>query len=128
MATNNVINAPLPISLTNGGTGAALTASNGGIFYSNASTAAILNGTATANQVLLSGSNTTPAWSTATYPATTTVSQILYSSSANVIGGITTANSAALVTNSSGVPAFTATMTNGQLVIGSTGATPTPAT
>lgn len=128
MATQNVLNAPIPFSLANGGTNAALTASNGGIFYSTASAAAILGGTATANQILMSGSSTTPAWSTATYPATTTVSQILYSSSANVIGGITTANSAMLVTNSTGVPSMTATMTNGQIVMGSTGATPTPAT
>ena len=56
MATNNAINAPIPFSLTNGGTGAALTASNGGIFYSNASTAGILAGTATAGQLLVSGS------------------------------------------------------------------------
>jgi hypothetical protein len=117
-----------PLSLANGGTNANLTASNGGIFYSTASAGAILSGTATANQVLLSGSSTTPAWSTATYPATTTVSQILYSSSANTIGGITTANSAVLVTNSTGVPAYSGTMTNGQLIIGSTTATPTAAT
>jgi len=56
--------------LTEGGTNASLTASNGGVFYSTASAAAILAGTATANQILLSGASTTPAWSTATYPAT----------------------------------------------------------
>ena len=117
-----------PLALTSGGTNASLTASNGGIFYSTASAAAILSGTATANQVLLSGSSTTPAWSTATYPATTTINQLLYSSSANTVAGITAANSAALVSNSSGVPSFTASMTNGQVVIGSTGGTPTPAT
>lgn len=53
-----------PLTLAQGGTGAALTASNGGIFYSNASTAAILAGTATAGLALLSGANTTPSWST----------------------------------------------------------------
>lgn len=116
------------LSLARGGTNANLTASNGGIFYSTATAGAILAGTATANQVLLSGSSTTPAWSTATYPATTTINQILFSSSANVIGGITTANSATLVTSSTGVPAWTASMTNGQVLVGSTGATPVPAT
>lgn len=128
MTTNNAINSPLPTTLANGGTNANLTASNGGIFYSTASAAAILSGTATANQILLSGSSTTPAWSTVTHPATTTVNQILYSSSTNVIGGITTANSAVLVTNSSGVPAYSGTMTNGQLIIGNTSGTPTAAT
>jgi hypothetical protein len=116
------------LSLTRGGTNASLTASNGGIFYSTATAGAILAGTATANQVLLSGSSTTPAWSTATYPATTTINQILYSSSANTITGLSTANSAVLVTNSTGVPAYSGTMTNGQLIIGSTTATPTAAT
>jgi hypothetical protein len=103
----------LPLSLSNGGTGANLTASNGGIFYSNASTGAILSGTATANQVLLSGSSTTPAWSTATYPATTTVNQILYSSSASVIAGLATANSSVLITSGAGVPSLSTTLPSG---------------
>lgn len=54
----------------------------------------------------------------------TTVNQLLYSSSNNVIAGLATANSAILRTNASGVPAFSASMTDGQLLIGSTGATP----
>jgi hypothetical protein len=99
-----------PISLANGGTGASLAASNGGIFYSNATTGAILSGTATANQVLLSGTSAAPAWSTATYPATTTVSQILYSSSTNVIGGITTGNNGVLITSAGGVPSISSTI------------------
>ena len=95
-----------PISLANGGTSASLTASNGGIFYSNATTGAILSGTATANQVLLSGSSSAPAWSTATYPATTSINQILYSSSANTIGGITTADNGVLITGTTGIPSI----------------------
>ena len=115
----------LPLSLANGGTGAALTASNGGIFYSTATTGAILSGTATANQILMSGSNTTPAWSTATYPATTTVSQLLYSSSANVIGGITTANDGVLITSNSGVPSWLANSgTAGYVLTANSGAPP----
>lgn len=102
----------LPLSLANGGTAANLTASNGGIFYSTASAGAILSGTATANQILLSGSSTTPAWSTATYPATTTINQILYSSSANVIAGLATANSGVLVTSSGGIPSISTTLPN----------------
>ncbi len=98
------------LGLGSGGTNANLTASNGGIFYSTASAAAILPGTATANQVLLSGSSTTPAWSTATYPATTTVSQLLYSSSANVIAGLATANSGVLITSAGGVPSISSTL------------------
>jgi ATP-dependent protease HslVU (ClpYQ) peptidase subunit len=127
MATNNAINSPLPTSLALGGTNAALTASNGGIFYSTASAGAILAGTATANQILLSGSSTTPAWSTATYPATTTINQLLYSSANNVIGGVTTANNGSLVTSNTGVPSIQ-TLTAGQILIGTTGAAPTAAT
>lgn len=56
--------APLPLG--SGGTGANLTASNGGIFYSTATAAAVLAGTATANQILLSGANAAPSWSAST--------------------------------------------------------------
>jgi hypothetical protein len=103
---------PSPLNLQRGGTGSNLAASNGGIFYSTASAGAILSGTATASQVLLSGASTTPSWSTATYPTTTTINQILYSSSANTIAGLATANSGVLVTNGSGVPSIS---TGGQI-------------
>ena len=141
------------LSLSRGGTNASLTASNGGIIYSNATQMAVLAGTATANQVLVSGSNAAPSWSTATFPATagTTgtilrsngtnwinststfadtygASTLLYSNGANTVTGLATANSAVLVTTSAGVPLWSATMTNGQLIIGSTSGTPTAAT
>ncbi len=128
MTQNNAINSPLPTSLALGGTNAALTASNGGIFYSTASAGAILSGTATAQQIVLSGSSSAPSWSTATYPSTTTANQLLYSSSNNVVGGLSTTGSACLVTNSSGVPSWSSSMTNGQVIIGSTSGTPTAAT
>jgi len=75
-----------------------------------------------------SGASTGLAYSTATYPATTTANRILYSSATSVVGEIASAASAILFTNSSGVPAMSASMTNGQLMIGSTGASPAPAT
>lgn len=98
------------IPLTYGGTNANLTASNGGIFYSTASAGAILSGTSTANQLLLSGASSAPSWSTATYPATTTINQLLYSSSANTIGGLATANNSVLITSSGGVPSISSTL------------------
>ena len=98
------------VALLDGGLNASLTASNGGVFYSTATAGAILAGTATANQALLSGATAPPVWSTATYPATTTVSQILYSSSANVIAGLATANNAVLVTSGAGVPSISSTL------------------
>ena len=107
----NAITPPsLPLSMANGGTNANLTANNGGIFYSTGSAGAILNGTVTANQVLLSGSSTTPAWSTATYPSSTTINRILYSSNNNIISEITTVNSAVLVTSAGGVPSLGTTL------------------
>lgn len=120
--------ASLPLSLVNGGTNASLTASNGGIVYSAAGNLSILPATATADQIILSGSNTTPSWSNATYPASTTINQILYSSANNTITGLTSSNSSLLWTTSAGVPAWSGAMTNGQIVIGSTGATPVLAT
>lgn len=130
---SNGVTGQLP--LANGGTNANLTASNGGIFYSTASAGAILSGTATANQVLLSGSSAAPAWSTATYPATTTINQLLYSSSANTIVGLATANGGMLNASSSGVPSMTVTptlgvqqTTRGQLILANTAAGAFPAT
>ena len=104
LALGSAVTGQLP--LANGGTNANLTASAGGIFYSTGSAGAILSGTATAQQMLLSGANAAPAWSTATWPATTTANQLLYSSSANAVAGLATANSSVLVTSSGGVPSF----------------------
>jgi len=50
------------LPLANGGTNAALTASNGGIVYSNATQLQVLAGTATAGLALVSGSSATPSW------------------------------------------------------------------
>jgi len=98
------------IGLINGGTGANLTASNGGIVYSTSSAMAILSGTATAGQVLVSGSSSAPSWSTASFPTTCAVSGILYASSANVITCLATANSGVLITSAGGVPSISSTL------------------
>jgi len=73
------------LGLTRGGTGASLTASNGGLVYSNGSSLAILAGTATAGQIPRSGANAAPSWSTATYPSTAAAGTILNAGTANVI-------------------------------------------
>lgn len=116
-----------PVTVPYGGTGASSFTSHGVIIGQNVSTLTSTSA-GTANQILQSqGASADPTWSTATYPATTTASQILYSSATNVVGQITTANSSALTTNASGVPSFVGPMTNGQLIIGSTGAQPVAA-
>ena len=63
-------------------------------------------------------------FSTATYPATTTINQLLYSSSANVIGGLSTANNGVLITSSSGVPSILPDGTSGQILTATTGSPP----
>jgi hypothetical protein len=122
--TFNALTLTNPLTLANGGSNASLTASNGGIIYSSASAMGVLSGTSTANQILLSGSSTTPAWSTATYPATTTINQILYSSSANVIAGITTADNGILITGTTGIPSILANGTAGYVLTANSGAPP----
>lgn len=109
-----------PLALNYGGTNANLTASNGGIFYSTATAGAILAGTATARQVLLSGSSAAPSWSTATYPSTTTINQLLYSSANNTIGGITASNNGVLISGTTGIPSWLAAGTTGQVLIATT--------
>jgi len=114
-----------PIPVVEGGTGAitltgvltgngtsAITANavtQYGVVIAGASNAVGTTSVGSAGQVLQSsGAGVNPAYSTATYPSTTTVSQILYSSSTNVVGGITTANNGVLVTNNTGVPSLLA--------------------
>ncbi|MES2875442.1 MAG: hypothetical protein V4708_17090 [Bacteroidota bacterium] len=84
------------IALANGGTSAALVASNGGIFYSTAGAGAILAGTATANKVLMSGSTAAPTWSTPTFPnASATTGKIIISDGTNWIASTPTYPAAA---------------------------------
>ncbi len=97
-----------PISLTDGGTNAALTASNGGLVYSTASAFAVLAGTATAGQIPLSGTSGAPTWSTTTYPATNAINTLLYASSANVMAALATVTTGVLTTVA-GVPTWNTT-------------------
>lgn len=62
------------------------------------------------NQLLLSSTSGAMNWTTATYPVTTTANRILYSSSTNTIGEITTANNGVLITSNLGVPSISSTL------------------
>ncbi len=73
------------LGLTRGGTNASLTASNGGIVWSDASKLNILSGTATANLPLLSGSTATPSWSAIAYPTALVSGGVLYGTSTTQI-------------------------------------------
>src|SRR3990167_8133940 len=81
--------------------------------------------TATVGQVLQSaGAAADPAFSTATYPLTTTVSQILYSSAANTVVGLATALDGVLITSHTGVPSWLANGATGEVLTATTGAPP----
>lgn len=103
----------IPVSLAQGGTSASLTASNGGIFYSTATAGAILAGVSSTNNLLMSGGFAAPFWSTATYPSTTTINQLLYSNANNTVTGLATANNGLLVTSAAGVPSISTTIPSG---------------
>ncbi len=62
----------------------------------------------TNNQILQvnSGAATGLSWSTATYPSTTTINQILYSNATNTVTGLSTLAGGVLVTDASSVPQF----------------------
>jgi len=85
-------------------------------------------GTATGQVLQNQVAGTLPAFSTATYPATTTINQVLYSNATNTVTGLATANQGVLTTGATGVPVITALASNGQLIIGSTAGVPAAAT
>ncbi len=70
-------------------------------------------GTALTTNKFWIGTSSVAAESAYTLPASTTVSQLLYSSSNNVVAGLATANTAVLSTSSSGVPSLTTTLNLG---------------
>ncbi len=49
-------------------------------------------------------------WSTISYPSTSTINQLLYSSADNVITGIAAASNGILITNNTGVPSISSTL------------------
>lgn len=90
-ATSGAVTLGGTLGLSNGGTNANLTASNGGILYSTATAFAVLAGTATAGQMLRSGATGAPSWSTATFPSTAgTAGTILRSNGTNWVNSTVT--------------------------------------
>lgn len=103
------------------------TANNGLLVTSNAGVPSILAGPGTTGNILQSNAAAPPSFSTATYPSSTNINRILYSSANNVVNELATANSASLVTTVGGVPVWSGSLANGQIIIGSTGGTPAAA-
>lgn len=127
---SNGVTGVLPIA--NGGTNtSAVIGASGTIAQSDGTkytfTTATYPATSGSAGTILRSDGTNIVNSTATFANTYTASNLLYSNGSNTVTGLATANSGVLVTNSTGVPAWSSTMTNGQVIIGSTGATPTAA-
>lgn len=83
--------------------------------YSTASYPSVATGTGT----FLRANGTNWVASTLTIPNTTTVNRILYSSSASVVGEITTVNNGVLVTDGSGIPTISTTLPTGLTITSS---------
>lgn len=80
--------------------------------------------TGSTGQVLQANTSAAPTYSTATYPSTTTINQILYSSASNTVSGLSTSNNGVLITGTTGVPSLLAAGTTGQVLVATTGSPP----
>jgi len=61
-------------------------------------------------QIIFSDAAKNLSFTSAAYPTSTTINQLLYSSSANTIGGLATANNGVLITSAGGVPSIGSTL------------------
>jgi len=120
------------LSIARGGTNTNTLGSSGQLAQSDGTkyswTTATYPSVATGAGTILRADGTNWVASTSTFADTYAASSLLYSNGANAVTGLATGNSSTLATNSSGVPTWVGPMTNGQLLIGSTGATPVAAT
>lgn len=124
----------IPVTMLQGGTGAALVAANGAIPYSGAAVMALL-APGSNGQLFQSGGGGSPNWTTPTYPSasgsagkllrsdgtnniyststfadTYAINTILYASSANTVTGLATGNNGVLITSAGGVPSISSTL------------------
>lgn len=94
-----------------GNTLSGLTTANNGLLITSATgVPSILAGPGTTGQILQSNAAAPPSFSTASYPSTTTINQLLYSSSNNTVVGLATVNSGVLITSAGGVPSISSTL------------------
>jgi hypothetical protein len=82
---NAVIGIAGILPLNKGGSAKNLTASNGGIVYTDADSMEILSGIATAQKLLMSQANVAPVWSTPTYPNIATLGKIHIGDGTNIV-------------------------------------------
>ena len=109
MGTSNAINADSTgiVKYDGAGTFSATTVTQFDVLVGGVSNAISSIGPGAAGQVLQSGGNAAnPAYSTATYPSTTTINQILYSSANNTISEMTAVIDGVLISSHTGVPSL----------------------
>jgi hypothetical protein len=105
------------LSLARGGTNKNITADNGAIVYSDADSFELLAATATAGQVMRSGANAAPTWSTATYPTLAGSSGNVLTSDGTNWNSTAPANVSPLTTKGD---LYTFTTLNARLAVGTT--------
>lgn len=77
------------------------------------------------DKILMSTAAGDPKWSTSTYPDTIAIGSILHASAANTVDALAVGATGTILTGVTGAaPAWSAALTDGQLVIGSTGNAP----
>jgi hypothetical protein len=87
------------------------TQTNHGVLVGAGQTAAVTSlAVGSTGQLLMGNTGADPSFTTATYPATTTVNRILYSSATNTVSEITTGNNGIVITSSGGVPSVSSTL------------------
>jgi hypothetical protein len=104
------------LAVSGGGTGLTSGTQWGLPYYSAAGTMASTAAPATSGMYLRGISGNAPIWSTLILPNSSTQNRILYSSASNTVGEISSANTSALITNSSGVPSFTSGTTTNRVL------------
>ncbi len=92
----------LPVA--NGGTNATSFTNTYGVNYYDG-TRLVTSPAGAANQLLVQ-TVAGPIWTNTTFPSTTTANQLLFSSAANTVGGLASANNAVLITDASGIPSW----------------------
>jgi hypothetical protein len=107
------INLTTDLTVANGGTGRGTATPYGLIFGGTSSTSPLQSIASLGSSGTLlqsAGVAALPVFTTATYPTTSTINQILYSPSNNVITGLASGASSVLVTDGSSVPSFSGTL------------------
>lgn len=124
--TFSTVNARLAVGTTNGQILQVNSAAATGLGWS---TPTYPSASGTAGKIIRSD-GTNNIYSTSTFADTYAINSIPYASAANTITALAPALSSVLVSSaaSTGVPVWSGALTNGQLIIGSTGATPVVAT